>query len=59
MIKRKLTDGNPEERYARRSEKGQFAGSVDDGGLLSADCCYEAKAGDCDRATAAPGSDWL
>ncbi|MBB4226329.1 hypothetical protein [Rhizobium mongolense] len=62
MIKRKLTDGNAEERYARRNEKGQFAGSVDDGGLLSSDCSHkakdEAKAGECDRATAAPSSDW-
>ncbi|MFA1623978.1 hypothetical protein ACDY96_14425 [Rhizobium mongolense] len=62
MIKRKLTDASSEERYARRNEKGRFEASADVGGLLFADCRHKAKdepkAGECDRATATPSSDW-
>ncbi|APO72297.1 hypothetical protein IE4872_PD01779 (plasmid) [Rhizobium gallicum] len=62
MIKRKLTDASAEERYARRNEKGRLEGSAGVGGLLFADCRHKAKdepkAGECDRATATPSSDW-
>ncbi len=62
MIKRKLTDASSEERYARGNEEGWFDGSADVGSLLFADCCHKAKdepkAGEGDRATATPSSDW-